>query len=92
LSAKRAPKVDVTFVHPLPVKSGASVRNDDTKGTEMLSNISGWHSLIVLAATLLLFGSAKLPALARSVGQSVRILRNETSKDTAEAGPSSNKI
>jgi sec-independent protein translocase protein TatA len=43
----------------------------------MLQNLTGWHALIVLAVVLLLFGAAKLPALARSVGQSVRILKDE---------------
>ncbi|MGC5170092.1 twin-arginine translocase TatA/TatE family subunit [Microbacterium sp. DT81.1] len=44
----------------------------------MLANLSGWHLLIILAVILLLFGAARLPALSRSVGQSVRILRDET--------------
>jgi len=44
----------------------------------MLQNLTGWHALIVLAIVLLIFGAAKLPALARSVGQSVRILKQES--------------
>lgn len=43
----------------------------------MFANLTGWHALIVLAIILLIFGSAKLPALARGVGQSMRILREE---------------
>lgn len=43
----------------------------------MFANLTGWHSLVILAIVLLVFGSAKLPALARSVGQSMRILRDE---------------
>lgn len=43
----------------------------------MFSNLTGWHVVIVLAIVLLLFGAAKLPALARSVGQSARIFRSE---------------
>lgn len=43
----------------------------------MLGNLTGWHALIILAVVLLVFGAAKLPALARSVGQSVRILQKE---------------
>ena len=46
---------------------------------------SGWHLLLILAVVLLLFGAAKLPGLAKSVGESVRILRTE-SKDSASAG------
>lgn len=38
----------------------------------------GWpHLLIILAVILLLFGAAKLPALAKSVGQSARVFRGE---------------
>ena len=43
----------------------------------MLHNLTGWHALIILAVVLLVFGSTKLPALAKSVGQSVRILKDE---------------
>jgi sec-independent protein translocase protein TatA len=39
----------------------------------MLRNLTGWHLLIVLAVVLLIFGAAKLPALAKAVGQSARI-------------------
>lgn len=46
---------------------------------------SGWHLLLILAVVLLLFGASKLPGLAKSVGESVRILRSE-SKDAAAAG------
>lgn len=46
----------------------------------MLQNLTGWHALIILAIVLLVFGAAKLPSLARSVGQSVRILKAETSE------------
>lgn len=45
---------------------------------------SGWHLILILAVILLLFGAAKLPGLAKSVGESVRILRSE-SKDSATA-------
>ena len=43
----------------------------------MFSNLTGWHSLIILAVVVLLFGSSKLPALARSLGQSTKILKSE---------------
>ena len=32
-------------------------------------NLSGWELLIVLAVVLLMFGSTRLPKLARSLGQ-----------------------
>lgn len=50
----------------------------------MFQNLTGWHALIVLAVVLLIFGAAKLPALARSVGQSVRILKDESQPASPE--------
>ncbi|MBN9153987.1 MAG: twin-arginine translocase TatA/TatE family subunit [Microbacterium sp.] len=55
----------------------------------MLSNLTGWHAIIILAIVLLIFGAAKLPALAKSVGQSVRILQKEVksgAKEKADVG------
>lgn len=43
----------------------------------MLQGLTGWHLLIVLAVVLLLFGATKLPALAKSMGQSARVFRGE---------------
>lgn len=43
----------------------------------MFQGLTGWHLLIVLAVILLLFGAAKLPALAKSVGQSARVFKSE---------------
>lgn len=52
----------------------------------MLQNLTGWHALIILAIVVLIFGAAKLPALARSVGQSMRILKSEVqSSDDVES-------
>lgn len=44
---------------------------------------SPMHLLLILAVILLLFGAAKLPALAKSMGQSARAFKNEmnTMKD-----------
>lgn len=47
----------------------------------MWHNLTGWHALIILAVIVLIFGAAKLPALARSLGQSARILRSEVGGD-----------
>jgi sec-independent protein translocase protein TatA len=38
---------------------------------------SPWKILIVAAVIIVLFGSAKLPAAARSLGKSMRILKTE---------------
>ncbi len=43
----------------------------------MLGNLTGWHLLIIIAIVLLLFGAPKLPGLARSLGQSMRIFKSE---------------
>jgi sec-independent protein translocase protein TatA len=43
----------------------------------MLGNLNGWHAIILLAVILLLFGAPRIPALARSLGQSMRIFKSE---------------
>ncbi|MFB4320271.1 Sec-independent protein translocase subunit TatA [Actinomadura sp. 21ATH] len=43
-----------------------------------MPNIGTPELLIILVAVLLIFGSAKLPQLARSLGKSARILKAET--------------
>ncbi len=52
----------------------------------MFGNLfSGWHILIIVALVLLLFGATKLPALAKGLGESIRILRKETTRSGDEA-------
>ena len=52
----------------------------------MLGNAFGWpHLLIILAVVLLLFGATKLPALAKGVGQSVKVFRKEIKNDETPA-------
>lgn len=58
----------------------------------MLGGLTGWHLLIILAVILLLFGAPKLPALAKSIGQSMRIFKgevNEMKKDGKDADTAS---
>ncbi|KIF04262.1 Sec-independent protein translocase subunit TatA [Streptomyces sp. NPDC096136] len=44
----------------------------------MLRNgLEPWHLIIVLVVCLMLFGSKKLPDMARSLGKSARILKSE---------------
>jgi sec-independent protein translocase protein TatA len=43
----------------------------------MFGNLTGWHALILLVVIVLLFGATKLPALAKGVGQSLKIFKNE---------------
>jgi sec-independent protein translocase protein TatA len=53
----------------------------------MLQGLTGWHFLIILAVILLLFGAAKLPALAKSMGQSARVFRGEMKAMKDEDAP-----
>lgn len=56
----------------------------------------GWpHLLIILAVILLLFGAAKLPALAKSLGQSARVFKGEMKamkSEDAAAEPTDGKV
>ena len=49
----------------------------------MFRNLTGWHLIVVLVVILLLFGAQRLPGLARSVGESLRIFKKEI-KDVTE--------
>ncbi|WP_440711320.1 Sec-independent protein translocase subunit TatA [Herbiconiux sp. YIM B11900] len=52
----------------------------------MLGNLNGWHLVIILVVILLLFGATRLPALSKSLGQSMRIFRSETKAMKEENG------
>ncbi|MGV8851333.1 MAG: Sec-independent protein translocase subunit TatA [Rhodoglobus sp.] len=56
----------------------------------MLGNLSGAHLIIILVVILLLFGAPKLPGLARSIGQSMRIFRSEVKTMKDENGDDTN--
>ena len=47
----------------------------------MLQGLTGWHFLIIALVILLIFGATRLPALARSVGQSMKIFKSEMKSD-----------
>ena len=51
----------------------------------MWQGFTGWHALIILVVILLLFGAPKLPALARSLGQSMKILKSEVRPEKDDA-------
>ncbi|MFU8948111.1 twin-arginine translocase TatA/TatE family subunit [Mycetocola zhadangensis] len=55
----------------------------------MLGNLTGWHLLIIVFLVLLLFGAPKLPGLAKSVGQSMKIFKNEIKSDKPETSDAS---
>jgi len=50
--------------------------------------LEGWHIVIIVVLAILLFGAPKLPGLARSVGQSLRIFKSEVRQLKDEDGPS----
>ncbi|WP_309103049.1 Sec-independent protein translocase subunit TatA [Microbacterium sp.] len=54
-----------------------------------MAGLTGWHLLALVVVVLLLFGAAKLPALAKSMGQSARVFKGEMKamreEDSAQA-------
>ena len=50
----------------------------------MLGNLSGWHLVVIVFVVLLLFGAPKLPGLARSLGQSMKIFKSEIKSDKTD--------
>ncbi|MGO2140337.1 MAG: twin-arginine translocase TatA/TatE family subunit [Leucobacter sp.] len=59
----------------------------------MIQGLSGPHLIVIVFIIVLLFGAPKLPALAKSLGQSAKILKREVSSDdpvdTDTAAPAS---
>jgi sec-independent protein translocase protein TatA len=61
--------------------------------------LRGWHIVVLLVVILLLFGAPKLPELARSIGKSLHILKDEakslaaddTGDDAGKAAPGEGK-
>ena len=58
----------------------------------MLGNLSGGHLLAILFIILLLFGAPKLPGLAKSLGQSMRILKKEVRSDQDGDGDATQNV
>jgi len=46
-----------------------------------VAGLTGWHFLIIALIILLLFGATRLPALAKGVGQSMKVFKNEMKTD-----------
>jgi sec-independent protein translocase protein TatA len=62
-------------------------------------NLGGWEIVIILGVLVLLFGAKRLPDMARSIGQSARVLkgemkglRNDDAEKTEAAQPASPKV
>lgn len=62
--------------------------------------LEGWHLIIIIVLALVLFAAPKLPGMARSLGQSMRIFKSEVremkndgkTESTDETGPVEGKI
>lgn len=58
--------------------------------------LEGWHLIIIIVLALVLFAAPKLPGMARSLGQSMRIFKSEVremKKDgTPESGADSDAV
>lgn len=42
-----------------------------------MPNLGGWEIIVLVGVLVLVFGASKLPTIARSVGQSARVLKGE---------------
>lgn len=51
-----------------------------------MNALKPWHVIVLLIVILLLFGAKRLPDLAKSVGESLKIFKNEM-KDLTDDGP-----
>ena len=62
--------------------------------------LEGWHLIIIIVLALVLFAAPKLPGMARSLGQSMRIFKSEVremkkdggSETTPESGPVEGRV
>jgi sec-independent protein translocase protein TatA len=52
-----------------------------------------WHIIVIVVLVVLLFGANRLPGLAKSVGQSMKIFRDEVKdlRDTDEKKPAADR-
>ena len=58
--------------------------------------LEGWHLIIIIVLALVLFAGPRLPGMARSLGQSMRIFKSEVREmkksDTTDAGGNSGPV
>jgi sec-independent protein translocase protein TatA len=60
----------------------------------MFGELQPWHVIVLLVVLFLLFGAKKMPDMARSVGQSLRIFKSEmrqSQKETEEVAKQANE-
>jgi sec-independent protein translocase protein TatA len=51
--------------------------------------LEGWHLIIIIVLALVLFAAPKLPGMARSLGQSMRIFKSEVREMKKDGAPAS---
>ena len=56
-----------------------------------MAGLRGWEWVIILVIVLLLWGAPKLPALAKSLGQSMKIFKKEIRDDSNDKKASDDK-
>jgi sec-independent protein translocase protein TatA len=54
--------------------------------------LQGWHLVIIIVLAILLFGAPKLPGMARSMGQSLRIFKSEVKQMKDENGSETDPV
>jgi sec-independent protein translocase protein TatA len=81
-----------------PLGALRDVRDGDTVASRrgplmhpVVGEIFGWEALLVLLLVVLLFGSSKLPGLARSLGEASREFRKGAGDDAAESRESTDE-
>jgi sec-independent protein translocase protein TatA len=52
--------------------------------------LEGWHLIIIIVLALVLFAAPKLPGMARSLGQSMRIFKSEVREMKKDGTPEAN--
>ena len=57
-----------------------------------MGGLQGWHLVIIIVLALLLFGAPKLPGLARSIGQSLRIFKSEVKEMKKDDQPDGSDV
>ena len=58
-----------------------------------MGEVQPWHIIVLLVVLFLLFGAKRMPDMARSVGQTLRIFKSEMrqgAKETEEAAKATN--
>jgi sec-independent protein translocase protein TatA len=69
------PGESICFTTLMSATSLESIKRSQTMNFLLIGMPSGWEWVIILVAILLLFGGAKLPQLAKALGQSKKAFK-----------------